>query len=73
MSVLYLKYQELTSSTYLTKKTIDYDFTLQEGDKVTMKFGYHLVKPKILKKFKLDKNEVAKKFKVITKKIITIK
>jgi len=56
-----------------TKKDFSYDFALQSGDVVSAKFGYYLVKPKILKKFKLDKNEEAKKFRVITKETYTIK
>ncbi len=56
-----------------TKKDFNYDFTLQSGDKVTAKFGYHLVKPKALKKFKLENNEEAKKFIVITNEVFTVK
>ena len=56
-----------------TKKDFNYDFTLQSGDKVTAKFGYLLVKPKALKKFGLQDNEEAKKFRVIAKETFTVK
>jgi len=56
-----------------TKKDFKYDFALQSGDKVTAKFGYLLVKPKALKKFELENNEEAKKFRVIAKETFTVK
>ncbi|WP_415250709.1 multiheme c-type cytochrome [Sulfurimonas sp.] len=56
-----------------TKKDFKYDFALKKGDLVTVKFGYHLVKPKALKKFKLENNKNAKEFKVISKKVVRIK
>ena len=56
-----------------TKKDFKYDFKLQSGDKVTAKFGYHLVKPKALKKFELENNEEAKEFRVIAKETFTVK
>ncbi len=56
-----------------TKKDFNYDFKLQSGDKVSAKFGYHLVKPKALKKFDLENNEEAKKFIVISNEVFVIK
>ena len=56
-----------------TKKDFKYDVVLQSGDKVTAKFGYLLVKPKALKKFDLQDNEEAKKFRVIAKETFTVK
>jgi len=56
-----------------TKKDYKYNQVLQSKDKVTVKFGYLLVKPKALKKFKLENNEEAKKFRVIAKDTFTVK
>jgi hypothetical protein len=40
---------------------------------VHVEFGHLLVKPKALKKFKLENNAEAKKFRVISEKTFTIK
>lgn len=56
-----------------TKKGFTYDFKVKKGDVINAQFGYHLVKPKILKKFKLENNEDAKRFIVISKEVYTIK
>jgi hypothetical protein len=45
-----------------------YDFKLQKGDKVSVKFGHLLVNPKMLKKLGLEKSEEAKKFRVLAEK-----
>jgi hypothetical protein len=56
-----------------TKRDFMYDYALQSGDVVAVKFGYYLVKPKALKEFKLENNKDAKEFKVISTKVVTIK
>ena len=55
-----------------SKKDYAYDFVLQKGDKVTVKFGHLLMKPKAAKKFGLANNEEATKFRVLTEKTFTI-
>ena len=56
-----------------SKKAFPYAYNLKSGDIITAQFGYHLVKPKALKKFGLQDNDEAKKFRVITEKKITVK
>ncbi|MDQ7062118.1 MAG: multiheme c-type cytochrome [Sulfurimonas sp.] len=56
-----------------TKKDFNYDFKVKSGDKVTATFGYYLVKPKALKKFKLKNNKDATEFKIISKEIFLVK
>lgn len=56
-----------------SKKAFPYAHDLKSGDVITAKFGYHLVKPKALKKFGLQDSEKAKKFRVITEKTFTVK
>jgi hypothetical protein len=55
-----------------SKNDYSYDFKLQKGDKVTVKFGHLLVKPKALKKFGLENNEEATKFRVLSEKTFTV-
>jgi hypothetical protein len=55
-----------------SKKDYAYDFVLQKGDKVTVKFGHLLMKPKAAKKFGLGDNEEATKFRVLTEKTFTV-
>ena len=55
-----------------SKKDYSYDFKLQKDDKVTVKFGHLLVKPKALKKFGLENNEEATKFRVLSKKTFIV-
>ena len=56
-----------------TKKDYNYKFELQSEDKVSAKFGYFLVIPKALKKFKLENNKDATKFRVISKETFRVK
>ena len=56
-----------------SKKDYAYDFKLQKGDIVTVKFGHLLMKKKAAKKFGLEANEEATKFRVLSKKSFTIK
>ncbi len=56
-----------------TKKTYTYAHKLKTGDIITAKFGYFLVPPHMLKNLKLEENEEAKKFRVISTKKFTIK
>ena len=55
-----------------SKKDYAYEFILQKGDKVTVKFGHLLMKKKAAKKFGLEDNEEVNKFRVLTKKTFTI-
>lgn len=56
-----------------TKKAFPYAWELQSGDVITAKFGYLLVLPKALKKFDLQDNEEATKFRIINEKSFTVK
>ena len=56
-----------------TKKAYPYKLNLQSGDIITAKFGYLLVKPKALKKFDLQKNTEATKFRIIKKVSFIVK
>ena len=56
-----------------SKTNFDFKFKLLSGDSVHVEFGHLLVKPKVLKKFKLENNAEAKKFRVISEKTFTIK
>ncbi|EHP30928.1 hypothetical protein SMGD1_2405 [Sulfurimonas gotlandica GD1] len=55
------------------KRVVTYKKELLKGDKVHVTLGYFLVKPKALKKFGLDKDEVAKKFYVLKKETYIVK
>ncbi|CAA6828220.1 MAG: Unknown protein [uncultured Sulfurovum sp.] len=55
-----------------TKIAYPYKWDLKSGDVVTATFGYYLVKPKALKKFDLQDNEEATKFRVIRKETFTV-
>ena len=55
------------------KRVVSYTSDLKKGDKVSATLGYFLVKPKALKKFGLDKDEVAKKFYVLKTEIFIVK
>lgn len=48
-----------------TSKAYPYAYDLKSGDVISAKFGYLLVKPKALKKFGLQDNKEATKFRVI--------
>ncbi|MCK5855654.1 MAG: hypothetical protein KAG56_10560, partial [Sulfurovaceae bacterium] len=56
-----------------TKKAYPYEWNLKSGDVITATFGYYLVKPRALKKFDLQNNEEATKFRVIRKETFTVK
>ena len=56
-----------------TKIAYPYAWDLKSGDVITATFGYYLVKPKALKKFDLQENKEATKFRVIKKETFTIK
>jgi hypothetical protein len=56
-----------------TTKEYPYAWELKPGDVITAKFGYYLVKPKALKKFHLDENKEATKFRIIKEKSFTVK
>ena len=56
-----------------TKKTYTYAQKLKSGDIITAKFGYFLVPPHMLKNLKLDDNEEAQKFRVISTRSYTVK
>ena len=56
-----------------SSKAYPYAWDLQSGDVITAKFGYFLVKPKALKKFGLENNKEATKFRVIKEKSFTVK
>jgi hypothetical protein len=53
------------------KRALHYEESLQKGDEVIVEFGYYLVKPKLLKKLKVEE-EKYKKFIVLTKKRFVI-
>ncbi len=55
------------------KRVVKYQTKLQKGDKVVVHLGHFLVKPKALKKFGLDKTEIATKFYTLKKETFTIK
>jgi hypothetical protein len=55
-----------------SKKSYDYAFSLKKGDKVTVQYGHLLIKPKAAKKFGLEKNEEATKFRVLKERTFTI-
>ena len=63
------------NTTLAANSTTKYPFkqTLKSGDVITAKFGYMLIIPKALKKFGLENNEEAKKYRVISEKTFTIK
>jgi hypothetical protein len=54
------------------KKVLKYDTKLQKGDKIMVHLGHYLVKPKALKKFGLQKTDVATKFYTLKKQTFTI-
>ncbi len=54
-------------------KAYPYAWDVQSGDVITATFGYFLVKKGALKKFQLDDNPEATKFRVISKKSFTVK
>jgi len=56
-----------------SKKPFPYAWDLKSGDIITAKFGYYLVKPKALKKFNLQDNKEATKFRVIQEQSLTVK
>ena len=56
-----------------TVKAYPYAWDLKSGDIITAKLGYYLVKPKALKKFDLQDNKEATKFRVIRKETFTVK
>lgn len=56
-----------------SKKAYKYEWELKDDDVITARFGYYLVKPKALKKFKLENNKEATEFKVIQEKNFTVK
>jgi nitrate reductase cytochrome c-type subunit len=56
-----------------TSKAYPYAWDLKSGDVITAKFGYLLVKPKALKKFNLQDNKEATKFRIIQEKSFTVK
>ena len=56
-----------------TKKAFPYAWDLKSGDVITATFGFYLVKPKALKKFGLQDNKEATKFRVIRKETFTVK
>ena len=56
-----------------TKIAYPYKWELKSGDVITATFGYYLVKPKALKKFDLQDNKEAAKFRVIKKETFTVK
>ena len=55
-----------------SKKEYAYAFTLKKGDKVKVKFGHLLMKKKAAKKFGLEANEEANKFRVLSEKTFVI-
>ena len=56
-----------------TKKSYPYTHEVKSGDIITAKFGYYLVPPNMLERFKLQDNEEASKFRVISTKEFTVK
>ena len=56
-----------------SKKAYKYAWDLKSGDVITARFGYYLVKPKALKKFNLQDNKEATKFRVIREETFTVK
>jgi nitrate reductase cytochrome c-type subunit len=56
-----------------TSKAYPYKWDLQSGDVITAKFGYYLVKPGAVKKFDLQDNKEATKFRVIKEQSFTVK
>lgn len=67
---------ELIKNTSLpahSKKSYAFNKKLEKGDRIIAKFGAMLIMPKALKKFGLEKNEEAKKFRVISEKTYTVK
>ena len=54
-------------------KAYPYAWDLKSGDVITAKFGYLLVKKPALKKFDLQDNKEAKKFRIIKEKSFTVK
>ena len=55
------------------KEDFSFSFELKKGDKIVAEFGHLLVKTKALKKFGLEDNEEAKKFRVISEKSFIVK
>jgi len=53
-------------------KAYPYSWELKSGDVITAKFGYLLVKPKALKKFNLQDNKEATKFRIIKEQSFTV-
>jgi hypothetical protein len=49
------------------KRSVEYDFTIEKGDKVDVVLGWFLVNPKAIKKLGLQNEEVATKFNVFKK------
>jgi len=51
------------------KRVFRYKFELQKGDKIVAVLGYKLVKPPMLKKLGLEKEEIAKKVFILKKEV----
>ena len=49
------------------KRSVNYDFSLQKGDKVDVVLGYYLVNPKALKALNLENVKVATEFHTFKK------